>query len=264
MNLLVPQGSGRRAVLKNLVKIYGERNTGTNYIDRLIRMNLEAHLLDGVAPGYIQTVQRILPGKQFVRDKYFELTYGKNLGWKHTTVKPEPELRRYDIVKEGVCFVTVTKNPYSWLLSLHRRPYHRYYGEVPDFESFLRAPWKTVGRDNCESVLRDPMELWNIKNGSYLRLKSLKAANITSESVLADPKALIDRLSDSFSIPTSDRYFSNLDKSTKDKNKNFDYYTDYYLNERWKDELTDEAVSIINSRLDKAVVDYFGYQLLDN
>jgi hypothetical protein len=249
--------------LKKLVKIYGERNTGTNYIDKLIRMNLEANLLNGIAPGHIQFLQRALPGKQFIRDKYFELTYGRNLGWKHTTVKPESELRRYDILNRGVCFITVTKNPYSWLLSLHRRPYHHYYGDKPDFVSFLRSPWKTVGRDNCESVLPDPIELWNLKNRSYLRLRSLEAANITSERVLADPKALIDMLSDSFSIPQSKNYFSNLDKSTKDKSKNFEYYNDYYLNERWKEELTDESVSIISNRLDKTLVDYFGYELLE-
>lgn len=75
---------------------------------------------------------------------------------------------------------------------------------------------------------------------------------------------MIDGLSDSFSIPTSNKYFSNLNESTKDKSKNFDYYNDYYLNERWKDELTDESISIINSRLDKSIVDYFGYELLDN
>ena len=250
--------------MKKLVKIYGERNTGTNYIDRLIRMNLEAHMLTGVAPSHIQILQRILPGKQLVRDRYFELTYRKNLGWKHTKLKSESELRHYKILKRGVCFVTVTKNPYSWLLSMHRRPYHRYYGEKPDFISFLRSPWKTVGRDNCESVLRDPIELWNIKNKSYLRLKSVDAANITSESVLSDPKALIDRLSDSFSIATTDNYFTNLNESTKDKGKNFDYYNDYYLNERWRDELTDESISIINSRLDRSVVEYFGYELLRN
>jgi hypothetical protein len=249
--------------LKRPVKIYGERNTGTNYIDKLIRMNLEADLLNGVAPGPIQFLQRALPGKQLVRDTYFQLTYGRNLGWKHTAVKPESELRRYDIVKKGVCFITVTKNPYSWLLSLHRRPYHHYYGEKPDFETFLRTSWKTVGRDNCEGLLPDPIELWNIKNRSYLRLQSLKGVNITSESVLADPKALIDKLSDSFSIPRSKNYFSNLDKSTKDKSKNFDYYNDYYLNERWKEELSDESVSIINSRLDRALVDYFSYELLE-
>ena len=99
--------------MKKLLKVYGERNTGTNYIDKLIRMNLEAHLLNGVAPRHIQILQRILPGKQLVRDRYFELTYGKNLGWKHTRVKSESELRQYDILKKRVCFVTITKNPYS-------------------------------------------------------------------------------------------------------------------------------------------------------
>jgi hypothetical protein len=244
------------------VKIYGERNTGTNYIDKLIRINLDAHMLTGVAPRHIQLLQRVLPGRQFIRDRYFELTYGRNLGWKHTKVKSESELRQYKILEEEVYFVTVTKNPYSWLLSMHRRPYHRYYGKKPDFVSFLQSPWTTVGRDNCQSVIRDPVELWNIKNSSYFNLNSLGAATITSESVLANPKAFIDTIRDSFSIPESTNYFTNLNESTKDKNKNFDYYNDYYLNERWKDELSDESISIINSRLDRSVLDYFGYELL--
>ena len=63
------------------MKIYGERNTGTNYIEKLVRMNLEAHLLNGVAPKPVQIMRRVLPGKQFVRDRYFKLTYGRNLGW---------------------------------------------------------------------------------------------------------------------------------------------------------------------------------------
>ena len=130
--------------------------------------------------------------------------------------------------------------------------------------SFIRAGWTTVGRENCEGMIRNPIELWNIKNSPYLRLKSFRAANMTSESVLANPKELVDSLSDSFSTPTSRSYFSIVDKSTKEKTKNFDYYADYYLNERWKDELTDESVSIITSRLDKSLVDYFGYELLND
>ena len=46
-------------------------------------------------------------------------------------------------------------------------------------------------------------------------------------------------------------------------------YLDYHaprstflLNERWKEELTDESVAIINSRIDKNLVAYFGYEIL--
>ena len=250
--------------MKKLIKIYGERNSGTNYIDRLIRKNLEVHPLTSIAPAPIQVLQRILPGNQLVRDKYFQLTYARNLGWKHTRVRTPAELRQYDIVRKGICFVTVTKNPYAWLLSLHRKPYHNYYGRKPDFVAFLRAPWRTVGRDNCEKVLRDPVALWNVKNKSYLRLQGFQNLHVTTESVLADPNAFIDTVSESFSIPKSREYFSNLHESTKEKSKNFDYYRDYYLNEKWKNELSDEAISTINSRLDKTLVDYFGYELLNS
>lgn len=226
-------------------------------------MNLHVDELPGVVPRTVMILQHILPGNQLTRDIYFALTYGRNLGWKHTKVKPVSELQRYDILNQGVGFLTVTKNPYSWLLSLHRRPYHQVYREKPDFETFLRSPWKTVGRDNCAKLLASPIELWNLKNATYLQLRNLNFLNITTESVLQNPKALIDKVSEQFAIDKSAAYFSNLDESTKEtKEKTFRYYRDYYLNERWRDSLSPESIAIINERLDLTLMDQFGYEVL--
>src|SRR2546422_4502858 len=118
------------------LKIYGERNTGTNYLHHLIEENLHVDLLRGVVPDVVMFLQRVLPGRELVRNVYFRWTFGENLGWKHALVNPE---RLSQCARSrDIGFVTITKNPYAWLLSLYERPYHQNPIEQQSFESFVR------------------------------------------------------------------------------------------------------------------------------
>ncbi|MCB2184114.1 MAG: hypothetical protein KQH63_18985 [Desulfobulbaceae bacterium] len=249
--------------MDNLIKIFGERNTNTNYLSKLIQLNLNVREIPGIVPHVIMWMQKKLPGKELVRDIYFYLTQKKNLGWKHTKVQSANRLRSYPLVKNNnVVFVTITKNPYSWLLSLYRSPYHQHYTTKPDFETFLKTPWKTVHRDNVGGALKNPVELWNVKNSSYLKLAELDVLNITSESTFADPSAVIDEIHKRFSVSKVSKEFINYERSTKDSSKDFKYYRDYYLSEKWRDELSDNAILIINETVDMELMDRFGYDVL--
>jgi len=251
--------------MSNRIKIYGERNTNTRYIETLIQLNLDAVQLKGVVPGYIKTTQKILPGKNWLRDLYFSQSYKQNLGWKHSQVKSIHELNDYDILRRNICFVSITKNPYSWLLSLHRKPYNQQYRQKEhDFESFLQTPWRTDARDNCEKLLENPIVLWNIKNSSYLELANLNGLNITTEGVIRDPESVIDKIAVHFSIGKLGHKFINYEKSTKDAGKSFAFYQDYYLNERWRDEISEKAIAIINKAVDKTLMKQFDYKVLGN
>tara|TARA_R110001592_G_scaffold246427_1_gene508247 strand:+ start:75074 stop:75826 length:753 start_codon:yes stop_codon:yes gene_type:complete len=249
--------------MSKLIKIYGERNTNTNYMSELIRLNLDIEEIEGVVPYRLLQMQNILPGEEWLRDAYFYFTCGQNLGWKHTCVKSVDKLRRYSVVqKNQPAFLTITKNPYSWLLSLHRRPYHQYYSKQPDLETFLGLPWKTVGRDNTKKWLQNPVELWNLKNRSYQQLLELNAMNITTEQIFENPEAIVDKVSARFSVGKKSDKFINFERSTKDKSKDSNYYRDYYLNERWREKLSDQAITMINDRVDKDLMAHFGYQVL--
>ncbi len=249
--------------MSNLIKIYGERNTNTRYIETLIQLNLDVVQLKGVVPGYVKATQKILPGKNWLRDLYFSLSYKHNLGWKHSQLRSSCELKNSDAFQRNICFVSVTKNPYSWLLSLYRKPYnHQFKKSKPDFETFLQTAWKTDTRDNCEKLLESPIVLWNIKNTSYLRLTDLNGLNITTERIIQDPEYVIDRISSHFSIKKHDRKFSNYEKSTKDTSKSFAYYQDYYLSEKWRDEISANAIEIINKTVDRTLMKHFGYEVL--
>ena len=224
---------------KQFLKIYGERNTGTQFLSELIRLNFRVEEVPGTAPKSIRKLQEFLPGKELIIDIYFYLTYYRNLGWKHSVVKAPEDYEKYNICSKNLSFVTITKNPYSWLLSLYKRPYHQYILEKKDFETFLSSPWKTIGRDNAPRSLSSPVELRNIKNYSYLQfINNYPVLTIKYEDLLAGPKQVLELLGKTLSYNWKVDQFKNYEKSTKESNKDYNYYRDYYTNERWKDELS--------------------------
>lgn len=245
-----------------LLKLYGERNSGTNYMSRLIAANLVVREIPGVVPRYIRPLIRLMPPGETVRDLYFHLTFHRNLGWKHSEVRPASELRKYRLMRRGVRFVTVTKNPYSWLLSLYRRPYHQLGQRHPDFETFLGSSWRTVGRDGCGRTLDNPIELWNRKNASYLALSDFRWLPLTTEEMLKDPERVIDKIGSRLDIPRRSSQFVNIQQSTKDRSKSFSYYRKYYLEEEWRNDLSDRAIAIINRAVDPVLMRKFGYSMI--
>lgn len=246
-----------------MLKIYGERNTGTNYLARLVALNLEVEQLSGVVPHYVMWLRKQLPGNDLVRDLYYLASFRKNLGWKHCLVDAE-RLRQCRVEKRGVRFVTLTKNPYSWLLSLHRRPYNKRGMKRVDFLEFLQRPWLTVGRENAPASYPTPMDLWNDKSAANLRLKDrLPAVSLRYEDLLDDPRQVVSTIAETFGIAWKGPEFRNLDESTKESTKDFSWYRDYYLNERWRADLPPGAAALITPRLNEKTVRAHGYEVLE-
>ncbi len=237
------------------IKIYGERNTGTNYLQRLIRLNFDqVVLLRNTAPKYVYKIRR-----EWLIDVYFDLTAKQNLGWKHTC--PDSSLIKSFARTKPLLVLTLTKNPYSFLLSLHKKPYH---SDTPadSFTEFLKTPWPPVRRDGCRDI-RYPVDLWNRKNASYLELEAhgINVLNLTYEELVVDPASLIRRIGRKSGHEITD--FQNVKKSTKEKGKDFDYYQDYYQNERWREKLTPEALQEINRHLDPELMRRFNYERIE-
>lgn len=167
-------------------KVYRERNSGTTFTAKLLKQNFSASILPNTIPQWCRVLSRLLYFREKVVDLYFSLTFPNNLGWKHSKVVPERILQSLSINHNGnaeVYFITVTKNPYSWLLSMYKNPYHNYkykkYKKLRDviktrwevdepFVKFIQSPWQSLGRDNCDlEYFQNLIELWNIKNRSY-------------------------------------------------------------------------------------------------
>lgn len=247
------------------LKIYGERNTGTNYLSELIYLNLDVDLVPGTVPKFVQTIQesKFFPGNEFLRDTYFSMRFHKNLGWKHMLVKSPASLRRIRVCTDNLFFVTLSKNPYSWLLSLFKNPYHQNWAEKPDFEKFLTSPWRSVRREHGPHQFMNPVELWNQKNAAYIRLKAeLPTVTLRYEDLLSDPEATVTKLAEEFSLRWRQSRFVNLLSSTKEGSKDFHFYRKYYLEEIWRKELVFRSIEIINDRLAVDVVRHFDYKLI--
>jgi hypothetical protein len=259
-------------LMSKLIKIYGERNTGTNYLKNIIQINFDVKLLSGVVPAYIwifsEASLKAYPSlinryriNEKILDLYFKVTYLKNFGWKHTLISDD--LRKIlNKSKNDVLIITLSKNPYSWLLSLFDHPYHINEKQI-DFEKFLLIPWETVGRENSPKQFVNPIEMWNQKNKSYIESKkSFPIMNIRYEDLLANPSKIIDNISEHFKIQKRFDNFKNLTQSAKKSWKDFNYYQTYYLNEKWRDKLSDKSISIINKYIDEGLMEYFSYKKL--
>lgn len=248
---------------KTYLKVYGERNTNTNYIEKLITINLKVKQIRGVAPEFIQRIQAFAPGNEQLLDLYFRYFDRRNLGWKHCQVPAWESLARTHCVRRNkVAFITITKNPYSWLWSLYRKPYHQYYKSKPSFEEFLKQPWKSVRRDKATPEVSSPVELWNVKNRSYLPVRDWGGINLRTEEIFEDAEQVIEKIARHFAIERLQPHFVNYERSTKDKAKDSQYYRDYYLQEKWREHFSDQAIRSINQQLDKRLMDHFGYEWL--
>ena len=245
-----------------ILKVYGERNTGTNYLSQLLALNMRSTELPGAVPQWMARMTRSMPGRERFRDAYFRFTFSCYLGWKHSKVLPAAKLKHVPLATQAK-FITLTKNPYSWLLSLYRRPYARRSPRAVSFESFVTSPWRTVGRDNTSVLLPSPVHLWNEKNASYLELESISSAiHLRYEDLLLNPVATLEQISRALDVGWKRGKFVNVEKSTKGDSSTFPEYRQYYLQKQWRKDLSSSVIHRINANLDPDVVRLYGYPLL--
>ncbi len=211
--------------MSKAVKIYGERNSGNIYLEWLLAKNLEIDILK--SPAY---------------------------GWKHRIAPGEDELT--DEMKNNTIFACLVKNPYAWLISMHKRPYNHESLRKLSFGEFLKYSFGDY---------RNPVIMWNIKNQSYLDLKERVSQYILFryEDLIEDFKTELNRFADQFSLEKPELYknINNLLTHTHGI-KSQSFHRDYYLEERWKHNLRGKHIDFINEHLDKSLMKQLNYSLL--
>ncbi|MBK8500859.1 MAG: hypothetical protein IPL46_00895 [Saprospiraceae bacterium] len=241
------------------IKIFGERNSGTNYLAELLKSNLEVDLLTGTVPNFEPFIR-----VEWVKEIFYLFSARHNLGWKHAEINLSL-VQLYRSLAQ-LHFVTITKNPYSFLLSLFDNP-HQIVGKRPaKFRDFLSNAWITRKREYTQSHFESPILLWNAKNASYLRLLKEfpdRCKLLTYENLIVDPESYIIAIADQFDLHRIGP-FRNIEKSTKNNGKAFSDYRTYYLSQHWQSRLRREDLEIINEKLDHNLMHYFGYSILEN
>lgn len=238
------------------IQIYGERNSGTNYLHFLLENNIK-----NVKVGY----------------KY---------GWKHGFAKIEDikaDLKPEDLV------ICLFKDPYSWIVSMHGKPHHAPQMLGKSFSDFIRAEWACYQGDNydtrdleknpllaAEEMMyeRDPEtgdrfeNIIKLRSGKIKRLLELKnhvpnnVAYLKYEEFLQRPRINVCDVAGVYKmrlngpVKLSKGYFG------KNPSKSWDRQN-YYLNKEYLKAYSAEDLSYVNNQLDWEQERQLGYEKIE-
>lgn len=150
-------GSGPKDPNKpvNRISILGERHSGTNYVEMLLRRNLDSRY----------TIEPV----------FFEFKHSFQL---YNSSNPLCDSDR----ASRTLVVIVVRNPYDWALAMHRVCYHCRSRESMPFEQFVSSPWEAPA--GSPSVLANETQDYerDVFNGdrvfpNIMRVRAAKYAN---------------------------------------------------------------------------------------
>lgn len=213
--------------MKTKIKIYAERNTGVVFLEWLLNRNFKV-----------------------------DITEDYRLGWKRRIAPAISEIP--DDLRKEVLFICVVKNPYSWLLSMHRKPFKHENLQKLKFSEFIRTSFGDY---------ENPVQLWNKKNRSYLEFDQAvdKYQLLHYEDLLAMPQHTLEQMSKKFTISKKMGAFKSMERRIDHHGKvrSGMFHKSYYLKERWRSEYRQEDVVFINEQLDHDLVQKLNYQFLN-
>lgn len=213
------------------IKVFGERNSGNNYIMHLLDKNLDL--------------------KYTTR----EPKINKCMGWTHGKVHE----CYHKEAPDKILFLFIFKNPYSWLLSFKEKTHTNQSFKKTNFFGFLQTP--VEGYNNPVLMLMD-------KYKDYLAFSSKYIDHIKYEEALETPEKFItglcnqvNEISDGNIIPKG--VFVPVTQQTHPSSRLLDKPFDkkeYYLKEQWKAKLGTREIAFINEHLDFDVMEKLGYK----
>jgi len=247
------------------IKLFGERNTGTNALLQMLKNNSKSQFYPGTMAelsifaakeiAILQNLGLSAAQKEEMIDKVF-FGRGPLERWKHSATNFS--LDKIDNSK----FIFTVRNPMSWLISLFKNPYHILADKPDNLISFAETKWRTLSRENVALEFYKPLDLLEEKLKSYLGLmEKLEKKNISYkvvkfEDFVVNQHATFDSLRTFLDAPSL--HFVEFMKSTKEKTKDSKYYASYYAKEIWKDEFPE--IDSIRNTISKEFVSAFGYE----
>ena len=123
-----------------------------------------------------------------------------------------------------------------------------------------------TGRENADPSANLPAQIWNQKNTAYVALEDAAtyASIVRYEDFLEDEEGTLSRTAEALSIPKKEA-FESIENASKvaDTAKRSDY-VDYYLQEKWREDLNPAIVARINGMLDQELVERLGYARIES
>lgn len=251
------------------VKVFGERNTGTRAVVRMLRA--QKGVSPG-APGYkkhdLDALESRINDKlegfhqELFKDALDDIRrsqLGAHSAWKHAAPVVDES---YAAKKASVLFLV--RDPYSWIAALYRNPYHA-RAPLPDsLEAFLEQPWLTVQRENIAPVLMSPMELWNTKLRAYRAFADaapVPSAVLCFEEFVLNPVEALGTALTGFGVSVNG--LEEVAEPTKKMGIEREARMQYYTSAAWEREISSKAAALINTYVDWDVATHFGYHRRD-
>jgi len=258
------------------LKIYGERNTGTNFLKELCRKNFAKPVLSQSYSNCDEEIDQLLndyPGdkrlmRTIITNRLYDLESQRRmselLGWKHMRppvdfLKSEPELAARTL------FIVIVKHPVFWALSFHKRPYHDYFyanTRRMEFSDFIRHMFIPTGRDNVEALYYTSIvDLYADKVDGYRELAELGVSFelVRYEDLLLDAPGFVDRIARRYGIRLRKPEIYIPDESTKRDERQLSDFQAQYDVENVRSFVSPEDFAFILSRFGRDRLSWLGY-----
>lgn len=255
------------------VKVFGERNCGTNWCVKNLSANSRAIVVsnkdmkatrrDAVRErlgesGDRDDKRKVAAIRHGAVDEIYATSGFETYGWKHCALDEE-QLRRHQNY-ERTAFVCMVKHPVWFLSSLFVRPHAPILGVPGSLEEFVDYPWQTYGRENLGGVMLDsPIDLWNIKVRSYFDFSANneRVMIVRYEDMLADPAAFFARVG-ALGVPMRRR--QEIVGSDKRGELSLEEYRDKYSDENMRASVPLAVREAVEKRADAELVERLGYK----
>ena len=178
-----------RSAALDYLQIYGERNSGTKYLSRLLASHMRS-------PGN-------LLGSYGTRDDPTDRA--RRFGYKHYYPRPEKLAKG----QHRALFVVVTKNPYTWIRSMLAKPYHFRAdlegASIADLPSIRLHGTDVHGRDipDIHPTTGDRLTLFELRRYKILGWEALRTladnvVHVNYEDALVYPEEVLQRIAEAF------------------------------------------------------------------
>ncbi len=231
------------------LKVFGERNSGTNYAMRIMAANADAEVLPGGAPVMVRRVAHRLHagGRERLLDAWHSRYWQRNAGWKHCYI--DDEIVDW-IASSGIRVVVVTKHPMAWLVSLRRSPYHLAGGEP-----------RPIRRERLPIEPDSLLDIWRIKTERYLELSRRDGvALVRSEDLLDDAEEALQPAFAELRLQRSTERWTDFRDSVKHDARTQDEIRSYYREERWRAEVSSDDLDHADA-LPAELLEPLGYSI---
>ena len=244
-----------RGYERGAVKIFGERNTGTNALSQFIARNSESLLFPGTVLQLPKADPSVLKQKsRGETERLIDLAFfhqPPTFQWKHCATNFTDE----DLVQFSNCTTLVLmRSPISWCLALWKNPYNSLVEVPKSFDEFVNVKWKTAGRERLDLKELSPPDLINLKMSYYKEFVSRGQKNghsmkvLRFEDLVCSPLSVWTNIKADLSKPKEIPAL--IERSTKDPSKNLQFYKAYYGEEKWKSEISEKTYNLLEKSID--------------